>query len=236
MYSLLNLLAIILLTGASLNTLKILISAHPKSLHVTDMNGFLPLHYAMGNCEREDCAAAVALLLERDNGVKNIDFEHKQHPLYVLGNRANKFLKRKTKSGAGQANALNSMNLFLDLGPMPTTNFFAALHTMPTWLLEKAVVHPKVQELLNDRISKRFPTTVMMVDFYALFTVLISFAFLSIEFIDVRADESSEGGIKSSKLSELLQSGYSSCHRCILTITTLQRLYISVLPTLHSVN
>jgi hypothetical protein len=180
-----------------------LISAHPKALNVTDIKGFLPLHYALSNCDQEDCAAVVKTLLDHDRSVMTIDFEHKHHPLYVLANRANRL--KGIKLVEGQANAVKSMNLFLDLGPMTTTNFFTALHTLPKWLLEKAVVHPKVQELLNDKISRRFPTAVMMIDFYAISTVLISFAFLVIEAIDIRADETlEENGVKSSKISKFV--------------------------------
>ena len=141
--------------GASQNTLKVLIDAHPKALSVTDTNGFLPLHYAFGNCEREDCPAIVELLLKRDPEVVNLSFDHKNHPLYILSNRANK-LKDNSLEEQGKENAIQSMILFLDVGPMPTTNFFTALHTMPKWMLDKAVVHPRVQELLNYRISNRF--------------------------------------------------------------------------------
>jgi ankyrin repeat protein len=189
--------------GASLNTLEVLIEAHPRALELTDINGFLPLHYAMSNCARADCVAVVDTLLKKHPGVENIDFELKQHPLYVLASRAKK-LKGKEEVKTGQRNALKCLNLFLDLGPAPTTNFFAALHTLPQWLLEKAVVHPKIQECLNYKISKRFPTVVMMLDFYALLTVLISFAFVVIESIDLRSDENLEDGVNSSKLGETI--------------------------------
>jgi hypothetical protein len=190
--------------GASENTIEILISAYPSALSKIDLNGFLPLHYAIGNCDREDCAVIVKKMLDYDPGVINIDFEHKSHPLHVLGNRANRF--RGTNLARIQANAIKSMNFFLDLGPMPKTNFFAALHTMPKWLLDKAVVHPKVQELLNDEISRRFPTAVMMIDFYAISTVVISFAFLAIEAIDKKEDTGN--GLESSKLSKYTISNF----------------------------
>lgn len=190
-----------------MNTLEILIQAFPKALAITDNNGFLPLHYALSNCDKEECALNVKALLAHDKTVMTIDFDHKHHPLYVLANRANRLKDKKLLEG--QANACKSMNLFLDLGPLPTTNFFAALHTMPKWLLEKAVVHPKVQELLNHKMSMRFPTAIMMIDFYAISTVLLSFAFLVIESIDLRADASSEdNGVKSSKLGELVAGLY----------------------------
>jgi len=187
--------------GASRNTVEVLIRAHPKALGLTDVKGFLPLHYALSNCERTDCAVVVETLLDNHPGVVNIDFELKQHPLYVLANRA-KNLKGKEETKIGQANALKCLNLFLDLGPAPTTKFLSALHTLPKWLLDKAVVHPKIQECLNHKISKCFPTAVMMLDFYALLTVLISFAFVVIESIDRRSDEALDDGVKSTKLGE----------------------------------
>jgi hypothetical protein len=42
----------------------------------------------------------------------------------------------------------------------------------------------------------------MMLDFYALLTVLVSFAFVVIESIDRRSDENLSDGVKSSTLGE----------------------------------
>ena len=187
--------------GASLETLEILIRAHPKALELADVKGFLPLHYALINCERKDCAVVVKTLLDNYPGVADIDFQLKRHPLYVLAIQA-KNLKGKEESKTFKANALICLNLFLDLGPAPTTIFLSALHTLPKWLLDKAVVHPKIQECLNHKVSKRFPTAVMMLDFYALLTVLVSFAFVVIESIDRRSDENLSDSVKSSKLGE----------------------------------
>mmetsp|Transcript_21027 Transcript_21027/g.30814 ORF Transcript_21027/g.30814 Transcript_21027/m.30814 type:complete len:109 (+) Transcript_21027:160-486(+) len=89
----------------------------------------MPIHYAMGNCERSDSPQAVEMLLEKEPELANIDFDHKQHPLYVLANRTNK-LKDADKRKEGLENALKSMNIYLSMSPKPTTNFFCiAAHT-----------------------------------------------------------------------------------------------------------
>jgi len=191
--------------GASPTALEVLITAHPKALSVSDGNGFMPLHYAMVNFERPDSPRVVELLLSKDPGIVNVNFDHKQHPLYVLAMRANKLKDTNKAHKEGLENALKSLQLFLDFGPMPTTNFFAALHSLPAALLDKAVVHPKVQELLNDKISRKIPTAVMMLDFSALLSVVITFGYVVIESIDLRADDTStDDGVKSSKLSKFL--------------------------------
>jgi hypothetical protein len=46
--------------------------------------------------------------------------------------------------------------------PDPTADFLTALQSLPPWLSERAVVMPVVQILLNDKISKRFPTAVLL--------------------------------------------------------------------------
>ncbi len=181
--------------------LEILIAANPKAVIHTDLKGLMPLHYIMGNCDRFDASIVVELLLNEEHSIVNIDFDHKNHPLYILAERANKLEDSFSES---RTNALKAMDVFLSAGPKPTTNFFASLQCLPKWMIDKAAVHPKVQESLNDKISKRFPTAIMMIDFYALVTVLLSFSTLAIESIDRRDDITVEDGVPSSKVGKLV--------------------------------
>ncbi len=181
--------------------LEILIDANPKAVTHTDLKGMMPLHYIMGNCDRFDACTVIERLLEEEPNIVNIDFEHKNHPLYILSERANKLEESLSES---RTNALNAMHMFLSAGPKPTTNFFASLQCLPKWMLDRAAVHPKVQESLNDKISKRFPTAIMMIDFYALVTVLLSFSTLAIESIDRRDDITMDDAVPSSKVGELV--------------------------------
>lgn len=51
-----------------------------------------------------------------------------------------------------------------------------------------AVVKPFVQELLNEKISKRFPTAIMILDFYSIVITLVAYIVTVIESIDRRSD------------------------------------------------
>ena len=56
--------------------------------------------------------------------------------------------------------------LLLSFNPDPTADFFTALQALPDWLQERAVVMQSVQKLLNRKIAQRFPTGVLLSDFF----------------------------------------------------------------------
>jgi len=159
------------------------------------------------------------LLSERANQLKEVD-QHTNHShsrSSTTGAKKNGAVGGGGSGGASNAsnrtpsaillqsreNALKAMNLFLMAEPIPTTNFFTALHCLPKWMVDRAVVHPKVQESLNDKISKKFPTAIMMIDCYALLTVLFVFTKLTIGSIDRRTDPDLENAVPSSKVAPL---------------------------------
>ena len=69
------------------------------------------------------------------------------------------------------------MEQLLGVRPDPTADFFTALQSLPSYLQERAVVMPNVQVLLNDKISERFPSLILMLDFYAQVTVIVFLRF-----------------------------------------------------------
>ena len=153
------------------------------------------------------------LLSERANQLKEVD-QHTNHSRSSTTAKKNGAVGGGGSGGANanrtpsaillqsRENALKAMNLFLTAEPIPTTNFFTSLHCLPKWMVDRAVVHPKVQESLNDKISKKFPTAIMMIDCYALLTVLFAFTKLTIGSIDRRTDPDLENAVPSSKVGE----------------------------------
>jgi hypothetical protein len=77
----------------------------------------------------------------------------------------------------------------LNADPDPTADFFTALQSLPDWLSERAVVMPSVQVLLNDKISQRFPTLVLMGDFYFLAVIIVAYSLNVSESIELRWNE-----------------------------------------------
>lgn len=75
-----------------------------------------------------------------------------------------------------RANVQKCLEYLLNADPDPTADFFTALQSLPNWLQERAVVLRSVQVLLNEKISQRFPTLVLMGDFYFLAVIIIAYS------------------------------------------------------------
>ncbi len=75
-----------------------------------------------------------------------------------------------------RSNVQKCLEYLLNANPDPTADFFTALQSLPNWLQERAVVLRSVQVLLNEKISQRFPTLVLMGDFYFLAIIIIAYS------------------------------------------------------------
>jgi len=66
------------------------------------------------------------------------------------------------------------------------------LQSLPDWLSERAVVMPVVQILLNEKISRRFPTGVLMMDLTMQVMIILQYSFAVVESIKLRFGEDAE--------------------------------------------
>ena len=171
-----------------------------------DVNGLTAFHYAMGNCDRAESPNAIEFLFSKDPEIANMDCELKRHPLYMLAKRAKNLDENIEKEQ--RATATKCLNRYLDMKPKGTTNLFTSLQSLPKYLQDQAVVNPVVQELLNESMSKkRFPTMILMLDFYALLAILITYSFAVIDSIDRRSDDEKDNTVPMSLLFPLYLSG-----------------------------
>lgn len=69
-----------------------------------------------------------------------------------------------------------------------------------------AVVEPYVQQLLNQKISQRFPTAIMMLDFYAIVALLVTYMIAVINCIDRRSDYMNISSMYNNESNELNES------------------------------
>ena len=118
----------------------------------------------MGNCDRPASPAVVRLLITQNRNVVNATEESGLLPLDLLATRAlnlNEATQKEQCENAGKC-----LTLYLEAEPRPTASFLTALQALPEWLADRAVVHPIVQGLLNEKISLRFPTAIILLDFY----------------------------------------------------------------------
>ncbi|KAL7551087.1 hypothetical protein ACHAWF_014305 [Thalassiosira exigua] len=68
----------------------------------------------------------------------------------------------------GQCLTFTSRQRLHLIQPRTSTEFLTAIQNMPEWLRDVAVIRPTVQTMLNAKISLRFPTMILMLDFYFL--------------------------------------------------------------------
>jgi hypothetical protein len=158
-----------------------------EGISAVDIRGRTPLHFTLSNAGRKAAPAAVRLLLGLNKDIVNSHEAGGPLPLRVLAEYSATVRK---DGGEEQRDSVRRCLEFLLLAePYPTPDFFTALQSLPDWLQEKAVVMPVVQLLLNDKISQRFPTSILMSDFYVQAMVIIFYSLEVPIAIDRRFDE-----------------------------------------------
>lgn len=164
--------------GATEDVLKILLRVIPTSTAAVDIKGRTPLHFALGNADRATSPAVVQLLLEKTPGVANETDDEGQLPVHLLAAVASKTpLGEKGKKK--RESAMKCLDSYLNAKPTPTADHLTALQSFPEWLLDHAVISEDVQMVLNEKISQRFPTSILLMDFYILIMIIISFHYAS---------------------------------------------------------
>lgn len=135
--------------------------ASPNAITTNDRRGRTPLHFALSNAGRKAAPAAVRLLLSLNRDLVN-SVGGGPLPLRVLAEFA-----ATVKNDEEQRESVEScLKYLLAAKPNPTADFFTALQSLPDFLQERAVVMRVVQELLNEKMAQRFPTAILLLDFY----------------------------------------------------------------------
>jgi hypothetical protein len=138
-----------------------LTDAYHDAITTNDRRGRTPLHFALSNAGRKAAPAAVRLLLSLNRDLVN-SVGGGPLPLRILAEYA-----ATVKNDEEQRESVeNCLKYLLAAKPDPTADFFTALQSLPNFLQERAVVMRVVQELLNEKIAQRFPTAILLMDFY----------------------------------------------------------------------
>ena len=172
--------------GASDEALYVLTAAFQDAIGARDRNNRTPLHFALSNAGRPASPGAVRHLLELDPSLANSNGG--SLPLRVLAEFSQTL--RREGDPANRVSVQKCLEHLLNAAPDPTAEFFTALQSLPDWLQERAVVLPKVQHLLNDKISQRFPTLVLMGDFYFLIVVIVDYILNVVKSLKMRTSDS----------------------------------------------
>jgi len=161
--------------GASEDVLYVLTEAYPEAIKTKDKRNRTPLHFALSNAGRKTVPAAVRLLLSLDPDIVN-SIDNGPLPLRVLAEYTQAIKKDDGQRDEKRDSVRRCLEHLLNANPDPTADFLTALQSLPDWLGERAVVSPIVQLMLNQKISQRFPTAILMSDFYVLVMVIVFYS------------------------------------------------------------
>jgi hypothetical protein len=175
--------------GTSVEVLTALIEPWDESLQMTDSRGRTPLHFAMGNSDRENSPKVVNLLLELCPGAMEQLDDERNLPLHLLSSKARTMNERQFQEKETISKCLRA---YLSAKPITNSEFLAVLQNMPEWLRDVAVIAPEVQTMLNDKVSSRFPTMILLLDSYFLAAVIAVFSYASRQSMEQRFNPKNE--------------------------------------------
>jgi len=204
--------------GASEAVLNVLLEGNHETITARDNKGRTPLHYAMGNCTRDASPAIVrTLLLNNPLVVNMVESEGGFLPLHMLATAAEK-LTLDQDGPVSRTNAQACLDHYLNAKPNTTTEFFTTFQKLPSWLIDHAVQSPIVQMILNRKIAERFPTFILIGDFYALIAIIIFYYLAVKDAIEKRTEPGSSNQVGLEFTSFLFLSGTWFALREILQI------------------
>jgi len=173
--------------GTSDIVLKVLADAYPDSLTAREQKGRTPMHLAMVNAHRDASPGVIKFLLEGE-GAKTVN--RRDHdgflPLHLLA----KGLENYRADGSVQrSNVSACLKMYLSAGPVPDADFLTALQDLPDWLQDTAVINQHVRNILNQKIIQRFPTSILIMDGYMLFFIIVAFEMATKNHIEMRFED-----------------------------------------------
>lgn len=166
--------------------------------------------------------SAVRLLLSLNKDIVN-SIDGGPLPLRVLGEYTTTIKGDDEKREEKRESVLRCLEHLLNAEPDPTADFLTTLQSLPDYLSERAVVMPVVQNLLNEKISRRFPTGVLIMDFYVLVMIIVCYSYAVVRSIEKRFDVTNTGGnaIETTKLLPLYIGGGYFLIREIVQVVSL---------------
>jgi hypothetical protein len=139
----------------------------------------------LSNAGRKTVPSAVRLLLSLNRDIVN-SIDGGPLPLRVLSEYTNTIKGDDEKREDKRESVFRCLEHLLNAEPDPTADFLTTLQSLPDWLSERAVVMPVVQILLNEKISRRFPTAVLIMDFYVLVMIIVNYSYAVRQSINLR--------------------------------------------------
>jgi len=170
--------------------LKTLAKVHPDSLSACDNNGRTPMHLAMVNAHRDESPNVIRFLLDHPESVETINTRDLDGylPLHLLALALKDKKKIKKMDGDKKASVSECLSMYLAAEPFAAADFLTAIQDLPDFLQDTAVVSKHVRNILNEKIVKRFPTSILMLDGIFLVVLIVFFGLTTRNHIDIRFD------------------------------------------------
>jgi ankyrin repeat protein len=171
--------------GTNADVLKVLADAFPESLSTKDNKGKTPMHLTMVNAHRDSSPEVLKFLLDTA-GRETINLRDTDGnlPLHLLnlGLRGVDLDSEQEKL----THVSECLRIYLSAKPRATADFLAEIQNLPDELQDVAVVSTHVRTILNKKIVRRFPTSVVMLDLYMYILLIFAFEVASTYHIKVR--------------------------------------------------
>jgi len=180
--------------GIPTSVIKVLVTAYPESINVTDKFGRTPLHYSMRNADNSESPQRVQLLVDQDPN-STVSLQPRRYLARVVDMADNdgslpiqqlsaKAVELEEQNEIGRENVIKCLNIYLNTKPLATAKFLTGLQTLPKWLKDTAVVNANVKTILNKKIAKRIPTMFLLLDGLFLIAIIIVFAITGRDFLE----------------------------------------------------
>jgi len=167
--------------GTTHEVLEVLLESYPDSITKKENKGRNPLHLAMVNAHRKSSPNVVGFLLEKNAAdIINVYDDDNHLPIHLLA-MASKFPAEKVME---RKNAADCLKLYLNAKPKASADFLTAIQTLPEWLRDIAVISDHIQNILNHKIVQRFPTMILILDFFFLILAIVMFEITTGDTID----------------------------------------------------
>mmetsp|Transcript_23112 Transcript_23112/g.47061 ORF Transcript_23112/g.47061 Transcript_23112/m.47061 type:complete len:859 (-) Transcript_23112:40-2616(-) len=167
--------------GTTTDVLEILYEAYPGGVAEKENKGRNALHLAMVNAHRSTSATVTEFLLENNASEIINEYDDDRHlPIHLLA-MASKFPPERVTE---RQNASACLEAYLDARPKASADFLTAIQKLPTWLRDEAVISDHIQDILNHKIVMRFPTMILLLDFFFLVLSIVFFEITTLVSID----------------------------------------------------
>ncbi|KAL7463686.1 hypothetical protein ACHAXS_004042 [Conticribra weissflogii] len=167
--------------GTTTDVLEILYEAYPEGVAEKENKGRNALHLAMVNAHRSTSATVIEFLLENNASEIINEYDDDRHlPIHLLA-MASKFPPERVTE---RQNASACLGVYLDARPKASADFLTAIQKLPTWLRDEAVISDHIQDILNHKIVMRFPTMILLLDFFFLVLSIVFFEITTVTSID----------------------------------------------------